>query len=175
MLMQALLKLHGANRRIFLADSFRGLPKPQAGKYEADQPEINEAYALWRHRQLAVSRQQVESNFRQLHLFGDNLVFLEGWFRDTLPTAPVDKISLLRLDGDYYESTMDALVHLYPKLAPGGFLIVDDYGSVKACADAVNDYRRDNRISEEITKIDRAGVFWRVERSARLGSAERRV
>jgi O-methyltransferase len=172
MLMQAILKLHGDGRRIFLADSFRGLPKPETGKYEADQSEVTEKYALWRHRQLAVSRQQVEANFRQLGLFDNNLVFVEGWFRDTLPTAPIGKISLLRLDGDYYESTMDGLVHLYPKLAPGGFLIVDDYGSIKACADAVHDYRRENGVTEEMASIDRSGVFWRKKKHPEAETAE---
>lgn len=67
--------------------------------------------------------------------------FLPGWFRDTLPTAPVDSLAVMRLDGDMYESTMVALESLYPKLSPGGFAIIDDYGAVAECKLAVEDYR----------------------------------
>ena len=85
---------------------------------------------------------------------------MKGWFRDTLPGAPVQQLAVLRLDGDLYESTMDALVHLYPKLSPGGYLIVDDYGNIPACRQAVHDYRDRNWIREPIQDIDGMGVYW---------------
>jgi hypothetical protein len=160
MLMQAILKAHNSDRRVILADSFRGLPRPD-GTYEADLYDIDAKYALWRHRQLAISRQQVEDGFRRLGLWGDNLVFLEGWFKDTLPTAPVEKLAVLRLDGDYYESTMDALKHLYPKLSPGGYCIIDDYSVIPACKQAAHDYRDTNGIDDEIIPIDKWSAYWR--------------
>jgi O-methyltransferase len=89
------------------------------------------------------------------------VVFLKGWFRDTLPTAPIEKVSILRLDGDLYESTMDSLVSLYPKVASGGYVIVDDYGSTPPSAKAVTDYRAKHGIDEPIVKIDWTGVYWR--------------
>ena len=55
--------------------------------------------------------------------------FLVGWFKDTLPGAPIETLSVMRLDGDMYESTWQAIEALYPKLSPGGFCIVDDFGS----------------------------------------------
>jgi O-methyltransferase len=55
--------------------------------------------------------------------------FLPGWFRETLPSAPIKRLAVLRLEGDLYESTIVALDALYPKLSPGGFAIVDDYGA----------------------------------------------
>jgi O-methyltransferase len=64
-------------------------------------------------------------------LFDDNVKFLAGWFKDTLPSAPIKKVSVLRLDGDMYESTMDALVALYKKVTPNGYIIVDDYHAVE--------------------------------------------
>jgi predicted O-methyltransferase YrrM len=76
---------------------------------------------------LAVSREDVERNFAKYGLLDDRVVFLQGWFKDTLPSAPIGKIALLRLDGDMYESTMDALQNLYPKLSPGGYCIIDDF------------------------------------------------
>jgi O-methyltransferase len=66
----------------------------------------------------------------------------------------------LRLDGDWYESTMDALTYLYPKLAIGGYVIIDDYWAVQGCRDAIQDYRLANQIQESIIHIDGAAVYW---------------
>ncbi|HUQ77176.1 MAG TPA: TylF/MycF/NovP-related O-methyltransferase, partial [Burkholderiales bacterium] len=87
--------------------------------------------------------------------------FLKGWFRDTLPGAPVQRLAVLRIDGDLYESTMDALTHLYPKLQPGGYCIIDDYHDIPACRQAVLDYRERHGIDEEIMTIDWSAIFWR--------------
>ncbi len=95
--------------------------------------------------QLAVSRAEVEENFRRYGLLDDKIVFLEGWFKDTLPNAPIDKIAVLRLDGDMYESTIQALDSLYHKVSPGGAVIIDDY-FLKACAEAVTDFRNKHGI-----------------------------
>ena len=86
--------------------------------------------------------------------------FLKSWFRDTLPAAPIERLAVLRLDGDMYQSTMDALVNLYPKVSQGGYVIVDDYGAIPACRQAVHDYRAANGITEEIRDIDWTGIFW---------------
>lgn len=102
--------------------------------------------------------------FERYGLLDDRVRFLEGWFRDTLPTAPVDKLSVLRLDGDLYESTMDGLVNLYPKVSPGGFVIVDDYGNIQACKAAVHDYRARHGGTEPIVDVDGSGVWWRREK-----------
>jgi len=87
--------------------------------------------------------------------------FLKGWFRDTLPAAPIGKLALLRLDGDLYESTRDALHALYGKLSPGGFLLVDDYGDFPPCRKAVDEFRAEHRIDAPIVEVDWSGVYWR--------------
>jgi hypothetical protein len=69
--------------------------------------------------------------------------------------------SVIRLDGDMYESTMDGLTNLYDGLSPGGFLIVDDYASIDACKQAVDDFRRERGISDPIEQVDWTGVYWR--------------
>ena len=112
------------------------VPAPNPAKYPADYGDPHHSY-----HQLVVSRQDVEANFRQYGLLDDRVVFLEGWFKDTLPAAPVERLSVLRLDGDMYASTMDALESLYPKLTAGGYAIIDDYGAVAACRQAVDDFR----------------------------------
>ncbi len=73
-------------------------------------------------------------------MLGDNVQFIKGWFKDTLPDAPINQIAVARLDGDLYASTMDALSNLYGKLSIGGYLIVDDYALVE-CRQAVDDFR----------------------------------
>ena len=63
----------------------------------------------------------VKANFEKYGLLDAQVVFLKGWFKDTLPAAPIGKLAVMRLDGDMYESTMDALKSLYPELSPGGY------------------------------------------------------
>ena len=156
-LMQAVLAARGATgRRLWVADSVRGFPPIDLERYPADSE-----WAQLEVEGIAVPREEVEDNFRRYGLLGDNVHFLEGYFHETLPTAPVDRLAVLRLDGDYYQSTMDTLVHLYPKLARGGFLIVDDY-AIDSCRRAVEDYRRAQAITAPLVTIDWTGVYWRV-------------
>src|SRR5262249_28733174 len=102
----------------------------------------------------------IRRNFERYGLLDDQVQFLPGWFRDTLPKAPIQRLALLRLDGDLYESTMNALLPLYPKLTSGGFVIVDDY-NLPECEKAVIDYRKKMSIDDEILAIDDVGVYWR--------------
>ena len=109
---------------------------------------------------LAVSQEEVEANFEKYGLLDDRVVFVKGYFEDTLPNIKCQKISLLRLDGDQYGSTIVALESLYPKLSNGGFVIIDDY-IVDACRSAVHDYRKANGIRDEIIQIDWTTGYWR--------------
>ncbi|MBE7191066.1 MAG: class I SAM-dependent methyltransferase [Gordonia polyisoprenivorans] len=146
-----------STRRVWVADSFEGLPPPDATRYPADAHDRNHELGG-----LAVGVEQVRDNFRRYGLLDDRVEFLVGWFEDTLPSAPVDQLSLMRLDGDMYESTIQALDALYPKLRPGGFCIIDDFGSHASQAGAaVHDYRSRHGITEEIVDIDGSGAYWR--------------
>jgi O-methyltransferase len=140
---------------VWCADSFEGVPPPDPETYPADRDDLNHTY-----RQLAVSLEEVRSNFRRYGLLDDRVRFLPGWFRDTLPTAPIERLAVLRLDGDLYESTIVALDALYPKLSVGGFTIVDDYGAAPGCRQAVEDFRRDNGVGDPLHEIDWTGVYW---------------
>jgi hypothetical protein len=155
-LMRAVLKAYGETRRIvWAADSFEGLPKPDAERYPADEGDPH-----WTFPQLAVSVKEVQANFARYGLLDDQVRFLQGWFRDTLPTAPIERLAVLRLDGDMYESTIVALDSLYPKLSPGGFVIVDDYNCVPQCRMAVDDFRAAHGIVDAIRSIDWTAVYW---------------
>jgi len=154
--MRAILAAYGIrDRRVFVADSFQGLPPPDEDRYPADK-----GYRLHTMQALAVSRESVENHFRQYGLLDDRVVFLQGWFKDTLPAAPIEKLALMRLDGDMYQSTMEGLIHLYPKLSAGGYCIVDDY-ALPACRQAVEDFRSRHKIACPIQQIDWTGACWR--------------
>jgi hypothetical protein len=156
--MRAILKYSEIlDRTVWLADSFKGLPPPKA-EYPADKDDTH-----YKYEKLAISLEQVKRNFEAFDLLDDQVKFIEGWFHETLFTAPVDKISLLRLDGDMYESTYVSLEALYHKVSVGGFVIIDDYGYIESCRQAVHDFLDKNSLKPYIQKIDWTGVYWRKE------------
>ncbi len=154
--MRALLAAYDQkDRTVWVADSFEGIPDSGSGHPR------DRAIALDRFNDvLAVPVAEVEENFRRYGLLDDQVRFLPGWFDTTLPAAPIERLAVLRLDGDLYGSTMDGLVHLYPKVSVGGFVIVDDY-VISACREAVHDYREAHGVTEEMVRIDDCGVYWR--------------
>ncbi|MEZ5811442.1 MAG: TylF/MycF/NovP-related O-methyltransferase [Rhizobiaceae bacterium] len=155
-LMRGILKAHGEDeRKVVVADSFAGLPPPDKERYPADKGDTHHKYS-----ELAISRAQVEENFRKYGLLDDQVVFVEGFFEDTLHRLENERFALIRLDGDMYSSTIQALDALYPKLSPGGFCIIDDFG-LKGCEKAVLDYRAAHGIEDEMIEIDWTGMFWR--------------
>jgi O-methyltransferase len=154
--MRAVLKVYGETERIvWAADSFEGVPKPDLKHYPADK-----GSRRWSLSVLQVSLDEVKENFARYGLLDDQVRFLVGWFRDTLPSPPIDRLAVLRLDGVIYESTMEALIHLYPKLSVGGYIIIDDYGDNFRCRAAVEDFRAKHGISEELKWTDQCEVFW---------------
>ena len=155
--MRAVLKEHGdTSRTVWVADSFQGLPKVADQRHTDDIED-----ALWTAGELAISLDQVKDNFRRYGFLDEQVRFLPGWFQDTLPKAPVERLAVLRLDGDMYESTMVALEALYPKLSVGGYLIVDDYHAVRGCRRAVDDFRARHGITDEMQRVDWSCVYWR--------------
>ena len=155
--MRAILKVHEVtDRLVWVADSFAGLPPPDLARYPFDR-----GITLHQFPQLAITLERVQDNFRRYGLLDEQVRFLKGWFRDTLPNAPIERLAVLRLDGDLYESTIQALESLYDKLSVGGYVIVDDYGNVAACRQAVHDFRAQRGISDPIQRIDWGGVYWR--------------
>lgn len=143
------------NRKVFVADSFRGLPKPNVDKYPED---INDEHHKINY--LSVSLDEVKNNFRLYDVLDDNVVFLEGWFDVTLKdNSMLKNLSILRFDGDMYGSTIDVLSNLYSKISKNGFLIIDDF-CLPNCAKAVMDFRKSNNIQNDIEIIDKCGIFW---------------
>lgn len=143
------------DRKVWVADSFEGLPIPSLPE------DAGYDFSASKQPILAVSLEEVQENFHRYDLLDENVKFLKGWFCDTLPTAPIEQLAVLRLDGDLYESTMDALNALYHKVVVGGFVIVDDYNDFEPCRRAITEFREKHKIIDPIQKIDWTGVFWR--------------
>lgn len=157
--MRGVLAAYGVtDRSVWVADSFSGRPPPNAKRYPADRSnsqQTNEAPAA--------PLEEVKQNFDQYDLLDEQVKFLPGWFKDTLPGSPIESLSLLRLDGDMYGSTIEALEVLYPRVSLGGFVIVDDY-RLAPCRQAVSDYRAQHRITDIIQDVDGGVSYWRKSR-----------
>ena len=161
--MRALLKLSGTNDRIvWAADSFEGLPEPDPEKFPLEAQAYRSAAMTKAYDHLAVSLEEVQQNFLAFGMLDDGVRFLKGWFKDTLPSAPIGKLAVMRLDGDYYASTMDALVNLYDKLSVGGYVIIDDYAEDHwtYCRKAVDEFRDQRGIADPLIRVDKPCYYW---------------
>ncbi len=149
--MQGVLRtINDETRKVWVVDSFEGLPDPDS-KHDT---------FGWEKGNMSVSLADVKSNFHRYGLLDDNVKFLKGLFDDTLPQAPIDQLSILRVDGDLYESTLSVLTSLYPKLSVGGYAIFDDYINLQDCRRAIDEYRDAHSITDEIISIDERAVYW---------------
>ena len=129
-------------RRHWAADSFQGLPEPSA-------QDKNGSLVTGVRGAFLSSREEFDKNIAAANIarVGERLSVLTGWFNETLPGAPIKAISYLRLDGDLYVSTRDALEALYDRVSPGGAIYVDDYGSYTGCRRAIDEFRAQRGIT----------------------------
>ncbi|WP_424535043.1 TylF/MycF/NovP-related O-methyltransferase [Sphaerisporangium viridialbum] len=170
--MRGALKAYSVtDRNVWAADSFEGFPRtgdeaghpsPLLGVLSELTEQVDDPASTAYARFLAgTSLAEVQQTFAKYGLLDEQVRFLAGWFSHTLPRAPIDRLALLRLDADLYGSTYDALRLLYPKVVPGGFVIVDDYHAIEECREAVQDYLKS--ITEDITleRVDYSAAYWR--------------
>lgn len=160
------LRHAGPMRPLHLFDSFEGLPQPgkQDGEAAAAYSEGQAGGALTSIHKCEASLAEVRGYLiDRLRLPQKELFFHVGWFQNTVPVvAPqIGPIAVLRLDGDWYESTRICLEHLYPLISPGGALLLDDYYCWAGCRKATDEFRAKQGISTPISRIDREAVFWR--------------
>lgn len=154
--MAALAKFFNYQKRVWVCDSFQGMPP-----VNKDCPYETTDYSEFTN--LAVSVKDVANAFSLYRLL-DYATFVEGWFSRTTPADKVDTLSVLRLDSDYYESTKVLLETLYPKLSEGGWCIVDDYDCVPGCNKAVDDYLAEHGIVGPFYRMNNdvgMGVYWK--------------
>lgn len=138
----------GADRRIWLYDTFADFPHPGENDewYGGDRPHTR-PYVT------APSLDAVKANMAATGY--EDVVYVEGRVEDTIPVRAPDQIALLRLDTDWYGSTKHELDHLYPRLSKGGVLIIDDYGHFQGARRAVDEYFRDEPVL--LNRIDYTG------------------
>ncbi len=155
--MRAVLAAYGDDERtVWVADSFAGVPPPDAARFPADA-----GLDLHLETDLAVDSETVKHNFLRYDLLDPRVRFLHGFFADSLPAAPIERLALLRIDGDLYQSTWEALTSLYPKVSAGGWVIVDDYGAIPACRQATDDFRAAHGVGEPVVSVDWTAVCWK--------------
>lgn len=160
-LMRATLDSLGEKRTVWVADSFQGFPATE--RDDAGIP-------LSAYEFLAAPLDDVRESFVRLGC-ERGVRFVPGFFEETLPPLRDERWAIVRLDADTYDPTRLALRSLYPGLTPGGYLILDDYGSFPGCRRAVEEFREEHRIEEPIEKVDSTCVRWRRASSAPIAIA----
>jgi len=165
------LKNAGPRRRFHLFDSFEGLPQPTSHDKEVVEDFNAENHSVSSDDGLVaigacagISQPAVERFLvEQLELPREQFIFHVGWFEETVPRAvtSIDKIALLRVDGDWYSSTKVCFDHLYDKVVPNGFIIIDDYGTFSGCRKAVDDFLNSRGIRPEIHHSDQDCIYFR--------------
>jgi O-methyltransferase len=150
------------DRTVWVADSFEGLPEPDAERFPLEALAHGGKVMNRVYNKFAVSLEEVQQNFRAYGLLDEQVRFLKGWFKDTLPKASIRALSIMRLDGDYYESTWDSLINLFDKLSVGGYAIIDDYGedTWTYCRRAVDDFRSLRGIDDPMIRVDSKCFYW---------------
>lgn len=148
--MRALLNAHNIEKRqIIASDSFQGIPQNVIFKHDP----VDEWQDRW-----SASLEEVKGNAERLGLLDARIEFLPGFFADSLGEISHRRFALIRLDSDSHDSVMTSLEHLYPSLAPGGIIIIDDWHLV-GCRFAVNTYREQHAITDEISARD-GNAYW---------------
>jgi O-methyltransferase len=156
-----------STRRVYLADSFQGIPPaPTDREYHWEDQNANTITILNEN-----SPKRVISDAATFGLNMNHLRWVVGYFNETMPKLVADepdvRFSVIRLDGDTYFSTIDAIRVLYPRLNPGGFIIIDDFTDWTGCMNAIRHYRKKHDIHEPIVMVPHQegesvrGVYWR--------------
>lgn len=162
MLMACTLLEHGvSDREFYLYDTFAGMSEPTEKDVNVKGTVAKAKWAAlssgnintWDYASLSEVRQNVFSTGYP----ANNIHFIEGKVEDTIPRTIPDKIALLRLDTDWYESTLHELEYLFPRLVPGGVLIIDDYGHWQGARQAVDEYFKKNNVRMLLNRIDYTG------------------
>lgn len=148
------IQKHNSKKKVHCFDSFEGIP--MAGKHDIEirgcigKP--TEEGALKTTGVSACSLEQVRAHLKEWGFPMEYFHFYKGWFQNTVPSCNIDKIALLRLDGDLYESTKVCLEHLGPRVQKGGVIIIDDW-ALDGCQKAVREWWKQHNISPVIHTV----------------------
>ncbi|MBV9355241.1 MAG: class I SAM-dependent methyltransferase [Chloroflexi bacterium] len=144
--------VRASSRTVWLYDSFEGLPPPEAVDGAAAGQYVGTCRGTLGEVQTTLARAGVR---------GERTRLVKGWFEDTLPNAEVSQIALLHVDGDWYRSVRTCLESLYDRVAPGGVVVIDDYGHWPGCRLATDDFLRERQIRTPLVRVDSARRYFR--------------
>lgn len=150
---KAVLNSLNSLRKLYVADSFCGLPELSEMDNRIECSKVHDPL-------LSIQRSYVENVFKKYELLDDRVIFVEGWFSETLSKLS-GPFAVIRMDGDLYSSTRDILVSLYPKLANGGYILVDDYDLFSGCKIAVHEYLSRHSLRPNFERVDFTEIRWR--------------
>jgi O-methyltransferase len=156
-------KTDSSGRKMWLFDSFQGIPDPTAEDFDEAKAVTGEHIRPLVRGSCLGTKSTVELVlFSRFGLSRDSVYLVEGWFQDTLPVHRdrIGQIALLRLDGDWYESTLCCLNNCYDRVSPGGYIIVDDYGSCYGCKKAVHEFLESKDVEVRLIPDGRGGVLF---------------
>lgn len=154
--------LKDQHRHLYLYDTYDGMSEPTEEDISRDGEKAesqlknsskNDARSVWCYSAL----EEVRSNMASTGYPLENIHFVEGKVEDTIPQTIPEKIAILRLDTDWYESTRHELEHLFPRLEKGGIIIIDDYGHWEGCRKAVDEYIKKNDLHLFLMRVDYTG------------------
>jgi len=153
-----LMKHNIKDRKLYLYDTYEGMPKP--GKEDINFlgasaiDRWNEKTKKGKLKWADVGLNEVKDYLKLSGYPMNKLIFVKGMVENTIPETVPEKISVLRLDTDWYDSTKHELENLYPLLSKGGILIIDDYGHYKGSRKATDDYMEKNKIPFFLSRVD---------------------
>ena len=161
---KTLIELNNTNYDLYLFDTFEGTTKPT----DVDDDYLGNSMLTTWDKEFEgikkmppsadyVSLEEVQKNLFSTGYLSEKIHFIKGNVEDTIPKNSPEKISILRLDTDWYESTKHELEYLFPRLSSGGILIIDDYGHFKGAKKAVDEYFTKNKIQYFLNRIDYTG------------------
>jgi hypothetical protein len=162
MIMAELLAQNQSNKKLYMYDTYDGMSEPTKddvdilGKTAEEllkQREKNASDFIWAYATI----EDVKNNLAKTKLNPEQLIYVKGKVEDTIPENAPEKICILRLDTDWYESTYHELKHLYPRLVSGGVLIIDDYGHWQGAKKAVDKYIEENQLRVFMMRADYTG------------------
>jgi hypothetical protein len=143
-------------RDVILFDSFEGLPPPGARDGSMAQAKYEPGWCT-------SSEDDVREIFRQLGCLTPRVRLVKGWFDQTFPQTRIDRIAVLHVDADWYDSVRVCLDAWFDRIVPGGFLVLDDYGRWKGCTQAADEFLASRQLPP-LSLTGRAGHFLRKPR-----------
>ncbi len=159
MLAYSLLNFKSADKKIYLYDTFEGMTEPTENDVNINNVNAKQIYTSklskkgesnWVRSEI----DEVKQNLYSTCYPKGNIFFIKGKVEETIPKTIPSKIAILRLDTDWYESTLHELKHLYPLLVTRGVLVIDDYGHWLGCKKAIDEYFSLNSVQMLLNRVD---------------------